>query len=171
LLRALPLAALGVNLATMAPARAMVPYVYVPPAAGIWRGPALESPRRPARLLRLGQAGDAARLAALTVQLLPDDPRGWVLLAEVTTAQPTRSSQLRPSPWHGRSSLDPTQCRHLVCRGLSGAAQRATPAEADGACCSEGLKRFDGPATPGAYFDLGNARLLLGDPRTALARF
>jgi cytochrome c-type biogenesis protein CcmH/NrfG len=66
----------------MAPAAlAFVPYVYIPRAQEL-EGSGLGIAQAATRLLRLGQAEDAARLAALAVQLIPNDPRGWVLLAE-----------------------------------------------------------------------------------------
>jgi hypothetical protein len=63
------------------PARALVPYVYLPKNEEL-EGAGMGIAQAAARLLRLGQAEDAARLAELTVRLLPSDPRGWVLLAE-----------------------------------------------------------------------------------------
>ncbi|MCP9879140.1 tetratricopeptide repeat protein, partial [Cyanobium sp. A1C-AMD] len=82
-------AALGLLLTAGLPARALVPYVYVPQRQEL-EAAGLGIAQAAARLLRLGQARDAARLAALTVQLLPEDPRGWVLLAEAQL----RSNQL-----------------------------------------------------------------------------
>lgn len=79
-MRTLPLAA-AVLLTGAAPARALVPYVYLPPTREM-QAAGLGIAQAAARLLRLGQADDAARLAELTVRLLPEDPRGWVLLAE-----------------------------------------------------------------------------------------
>jgi hypothetical protein len=79
-LLAAPLA-LGLSVVSPQPARALVPYVYVPGSAQL-EGAGLGIAQVAARLLRLGQVEDAARLAALTVRLLPKDPRGWVLLAE-----------------------------------------------------------------------------------------
>lgn len=81
-----------VSVTCLTPARAMVPYVYVPRAQEL-EGAGLGIAQAAARLLRLGQAADAARLAALAVQLLPDDPRGWLLLAEAQL----RSNQLKPA--------------------------------------------------------------------------
>ena len=81
--------AIGLLLTTGLPAKALVPYVYVPQRQEL-EGAGMGIAQAAARLLRLGQAGDAARLAALTVQLLPEDPRGWVLLAEAQL----RSNQL-----------------------------------------------------------------------------
>mgnify|MGYP003342691165 FL=1 len=68
-------------LASALPARALVPYVYVPDSKDL-EAAGLGIAQASARLLRFGQAEEAGRLAELTVRLLPDDPRGWVLLAE-----------------------------------------------------------------------------------------
>jgi tetratricopeptide (TPR) repeat protein len=146
------------------PARAMVPYVYVPPQQDL-EGAGLGIAQAAGRLLRLGQAGDAARLAALTVQLLPDDPRGWVLLAEAQL----RSNQIKPAAASlaRAKQLDPRNAGIWFAEG-SLALRNGNPREAVG-LLQQGL-RFDG-RNAGAYFDLGNARLLLGDPRTALGDF
>ena len=96
-----------------------MPYVYLPQRQEL-EGAGMGIAQAAARLLRLGQAGDAARLAALTVQLLPEDPRGWVLLAEAQL----RSNQLEQagiSPGEGQTTRSP-QPGHLVCRGLPGPA-------------------------------------------------
>jgi tetratricopeptide (TPR) repeat protein len=58
-----------------------VPYTYVPRNEAL-EGAGLGLAQAAARLLQMGQAEDAARLAALSTQLLPNDPRSWVLLAE-----------------------------------------------------------------------------------------
>jgi tetratricopeptide (TPR) repeat protein len=89
-LRALPLLVLGSSLIAMAPAQALVPYTYVPRRQEL-EGAGLGIAQAAARLLQLGQARDAARLAALTVQLLPADSRTWLLLAEAQL----RSRQLK----------------------------------------------------------------------------
>eukprot|EP01036_Dinobryon_divergens_P020559 gene20559-28210_t len=82
---------LGVWVGQMPAAKAnFVPYVYVPQQVEL-EGAGLGIAQAAARLLRVGQASEAARLAALTVQLLPDDPRGWLLLAEAQL----RSKQLK----------------------------------------------------------------------------
>ena len=80
-LKVLAAAPLMLSALSAAPARALVPYVVVPSEQNL-EGAGLGIAQAAARLLRLGQAEDAARLAALTVQLIPSDPRGWVLLAE-----------------------------------------------------------------------------------------
>ena len=147
-----------------APARALVPYIYLPQSREL-EGAGLGIAQAAARLLRLGQAEDAARLAALTVRLLPDDPRGWILLAEaeLRSEHPdralkalARAKRLQPDNagiWMAEGSLalrnnQPAQAVDLLQRGLA----------------------LD-PRNSGAYFDLGNAQILLNEPGRALASF
>jgi tetratricopeptide (TPR) repeat protein len=145
-------------------AKALVPYVYVPQTEEL-EGAGLGIAQAATRLLRLGQAEDAARLAELTVRLLPEDPRGWVLLAEANLRSDktdkalfalSRAKKLdpdNPGIWFAEGSLalrngNPGDALGLLRRGLELDAKNA-----------------------GAYFDLGNAHLLLGDPRSALSAF
>jgi tetratricopeptide (TPR) repeat protein len=154
----------GLVLADISPAKALVPYVYLPPSKELGAA-GLGIAQAAARLLRLGQADDAARLAELTVRLLPDDPRGWVLLAEAQLRSNNlskalvaleRAKQLDPSNpgiWFAEGSLalrngKPSQALSLLQRGL----------ELD-------------PKNSGAYFDLGNAHIQLGDSAAALTAF
>lgn len=148
----------------LAPARALVPYVYVPPTKEL-QGAGLGIAQAAARLLRLGQAEDAARLAELVVRLLPDDPRGWVLLAEaqlrsnriakaqVSLDQAKRLDPSNPGIWFAEGSL---------------ALRNAKPTEALG-LLRHGLS-LD-PKNAGAYFDLGNAQVMLGNNSEALTAF
>lgn len=159
----LPLAA-ALLLAGAAPARALVPYVYLPPTKEM-QGAGLGIAQAAARLLRLGQADDAARLAELAVRLLPDDPRGWVLLAEaqlrsnnlaqaqVALERAKRLDPGNPGIWFAEGSLalrngKPSEALSLLRRGL----------------------QLD-PNNAGAYFDLGNAHIQLGESGPALAAF
>ncbi len=162
---ALPLG-LGLALGGLvpAPARALVPYVYVPPSQEL-AGAGLGIAQAAGRLLRLGQAEDAARLAALTVQLLPDDPRGWLLLAEAQL----RSNQLEEASTAlvRAKELDPRNPGIWFAQG-SLALRNGDPGSAVG-LLQQGIK-LDG-RNAGAYFDLGNAHLLLGDPGAALGAF
>ena len=162
--KAVLLAALGLVLAQGLPARALVPYVYVPQRQEL-EGAGLGIAQAAARLLRLGQAGDAARLAALTVQLLPDDPRGWVLLAEAQL----RSNQLEQAgvSLAKAKQLDPRNPGIWFAEG-SLALRAGKPTEAI-SLLEQGLKLDRNNA--GAYFDLGNARILLGESSQALAAF
>ncbi|MFM9086614.1 MAG: hypothetical protein ACKOPT_00410, partial [Cyanobium sp.] len=145
-------------------ARALVPYAYVPRPAEL-EGAGLGIAQAAARLLRLGQARDAARLAALTVQLLPQDPRGWVLLAEAQL----RSNQLKAAgvSLAKAKQLDPRNPGIWFAEGSL--ALRDNRAEQAVGLLEEGL-RLDGTHA-GAYFDLGNARILLNQPGPALAAF
>lgn len=164
LTKAVVLGALGLVLAQGLPARALVPYVYVPQRQEL-EGAGLGIAQAAARLLRMGQATDAARLAALTVQLLPDDPRGWVLLAEAQL----RSNQLEQAgiSLAKAKQLDPRNPGIWFAEG-SLALRGGKPSEAI-TLLEQGLKLDRGNA--GAYFDLGNARILLGQSGEALAAF
>lgn len=167
--RTLPIlaaACLGLNLApaTTPAARALVPYTYLPKSQEL-EGAGLGIAQAASRLLRLGQAEDAARLASLTVQLLPNDPRSWVLLAEAqlrsnqtkaASASLARAKQLdprNPGIWFAEGSL---------------ALRNSQPQEAI-ILLRQGL-RLDGK-NAGAYFDLGNAQILLSRFSEALASF
>lgn len=156
--------ALALAIGPAASAQALVPYVYVPRAEEL-EAAGLGIAQAATRLLRLGQADDAARLAALTVQLLPNDPRGWVLLAEAQL----RSNQIKPA---GQSlarakELDPRNPGIWFAEG-SLALRDGQPGQAVG-LLETGL-RFDSK-NPGAHFDLGNAHLLLNNPQAALGSF
>lgn len=156
--------ALTLAIGPAASAQALVPYVYVPKGKEL-EAAGLGIAQAATRLLRLGQADDAARLAGLTVQLLPNDPRGWVLLAEAQL----RSNQIKAA---GQSlarakQLDPRNPGIWFAEG-SLALRDGQPGQAIG-LLETGLK-FDGK-NPGAHFDLGNAHLLLNDPQAALGSF
>jgi tetratricopeptide (TPR) repeat protein len=142
----------------------MVPFVYLPQEKEL-EGAGLGIAQAATRLLRLGQAEDAARLAELTVRLLPDNPQSWVLLAEAHLRSNktdkalyalSRAKQLDPNNpgiWFAEGSL---------------ALRNGKPADAL-TLLSKGLQ-LD-PKNASAYFDLGNAQLLLGDPTAALRAF
>lgn len=153
-----------VVLGTMAPARALVPYVYVPPTKEL-EGAGLGIAQAAARLLRLGQAEDAARLAELTVRLLPDDPRGWVLLAEAQLRS-NRIAKAQTSLQQAKR-LDPTNPGIWFAEG-SLALRNGKPADALN-LLHHGLG-LD-PKNSGAYFDLGNAQVMLGNNGEALKAF
>ncbi|CAK6687743.1 tetratricopeptide repeat protein [Synechococcus sp. CBW1107] len=156
--------ALTLAIAPATPAQALVPYVYVPKGEEL-EAAGLGIAQAATRLLRLGQAEDAARLAGLTVQLLPNDPRGWVLLAEAQL----RSNQIKAA---GQSlarakQLDPRNPGIWFAEG-SLALRDGQPGQAIG-LLQTGLKLDS--KNPGAHFDLGNAHLLLNDPQAALGSF
>ena len=163
-LRALPLLALGTSLTAMAPAQALVPYTYVPARQEL-EGAGLGIAQAAARLLQLGQARDAARLAALTVQLLPADPRGWLLLAEAQL----RSRQLKEAAVSlaRAKELDPTNAGIWFAEASLALRDNRAAEAID--LLQEGLRRD--PRNASAYFDLGNAHILLNQPRPALAAF
>lgn len=155
---------LAVSLAPVPPARALVPYVMVPGPDNL-EGAGLGIAQVAARLLRLGQADDAARLAALVVQLIPDDPRGWLLLAEAQL----RSNQPKQAgvALERARALDPRNPVILFAQGAL-ALRQNNPSQAS-QLIREGLKLDN--RNPGAYFDLGNALILMGQNGDALAAF
>jgi len=156
---------LGVWVGQMQAARAnFVPYVYVPQRVEL-EGAGLGIAQVAARLLRVGQASEAARLAALTVQLLPDDPRGWLLLAEAQL----RSKQLKEAgiSLAQAKQLDPRNPGIWFAQG-SLALRESKPNEAID-LLEQGLK-LDGK-NAGAYFDIGNAHIQLAQEAAALVAF
>jgi tetratricopeptide (TPR) repeat protein len=154
---ALPMLATGA-------ARAMVPYVYVPPAQDL-EAAGLGIAQATARLLRLGQVEEAARLAELTVRLLPGDPRGWVLLAEAQLRSDHSDKAL--AALNKAKQLDPQNPGIWFAEG-SLALRNGQPQEAIG-LLRRGLQLDRRNA--GAYFDLGNAQVLLGQADKALDSF
>jgi tetratricopeptide (TPR) repeat protein len=156
--------ATALNLGAPPAAQALVPYVLVPSEANL-EGAGLGIAQAAARLLRLGQAEDAARLAALVVQLIPTDPRGWVLLAEAQL----RSGQEKAAgvALARARELDPSNAGILFAQG-SLALKDNNPSQA-AELIRQGLK-LDG-RNAGAYFDLGNAQILMGHSGEALTAF
>ncbi len=146
------------------PALALVPYVYLPQTKEL-EGAGLGIAQAAARLLRLGQAEDAARLAELSVRLLPDDPRSWVLLAEAQLRSNNSSKALVALERAKR--LDPTNAGIWFAEG-SLALRNGKPGDAL-ELLRHGLQLDS--RNSGAYFDLGNANLLLGRPADALTAF
>lgn len=163
-LKVLAAAPLMLSALSAAPARALVPYVVVPSEQNL-EGAGLGIAQAAARLLRLGQAEDAARLAALTVQLIPSDPRGWVLLAEAQLRS-NQDKEAAVSLAKARE-LDPKNAGILFAQS-SLALKDSRPSEA-AELIRQGLK-LDGK-NAGAYFDLGNAFILMGKPGDALGAF
>jgi tetratricopeptide (TPR) repeat protein len=155
---------LAVSLVPVPPARALVPYVMVP-GPGSLEGAGLGIAQMAARLLRLGQAEDAARLAALVVQMIPDDPRGWVLLAEAQL----RSNQPRQAgvALERARALDPDNPGILFAQGALALRDNKPAQAAD--LIRQGLKLDSRNA--GAYFDLGNAHILMAQTGEALTAF
>ena len=160
---ALPLV-LGVGLGSTPPALALVPYVVLPAQQDL-EAAGLGIAQAAARLLRLGQAEEAARLAALTVQLIPNDPRGWILLAEAQLR--SKQPKLAAKALEQAKRLDPKNPGIWFAEG-SLALHDNQPQRAI-LLLNQGLKLDR--KNPGAYFDLGNAQIMLGQPAPALVAF
>ncbi len=160
---ALPLV-VGVGLGSAPAAQALVPYVVLPAQQDL-EAAGLGIAQAAARLLRLGQAEEAARLAALTVQLIPSDPRGWILLAEAQLR--SKQPKLAATALGQAKRLDPKNPGIWFAEG-SLALHDNHPQRAI-LLLEQGLK-LDGK-NAGAYFDLGNALILLGKLRPALIAF
>ena len=145
-------------------AKAVIPYVYVPTSEEL-TGSAVGIGRTAAQLLQMGQPKQAAKLAALAVRLDPQDERLWSVLAEAqlrsddldqASQSLARAKDLNPNKpglWFAQASLalrdqQPEDAIPLIQRGL----------ELD-------------PKNASAYFDLGNARIMLDDLSSALISF
>ncbi|MEB3307805.1 MAG: tetratricopeptide repeat protein [Cyanobacteriota bacterium] len=156
--------ALSLGLAPVNPVQAMVPYVFTP-RPGELEGAGLGIAQVAARLLRMGQAEEASRLAALTVQLMPNDPRGWVLLAEGQLR--SRQSSKAALSLARAKALDPKNPGIWFAEG-SLALRDGRPIDAVG-LLKQGLRLESNNS--GAYFDLGNAYIQLGNQGAALSAF
>ena len=145
-------------------AKAVIPYVYVPTSEEL-TGSAVGIGRTAAQLLQMGQPKQAAKLAALAVRLDPQDERLWSVLAEAqlrsddldqASQSLARAKDLNPNKpglWFAQAALalrdqQPEDAIPLIQRGL----------ELD-------------PKNASAYFDLGNARIMLDDLSSALISF
>ena len=145
-------------------AKAVIPYVYVPTSEEL-TGSAVGIGRTAAQLLQMGQPKQAAKLAALAVRLDPQDERLWSVLAEAqlrsddldqASQSLARAKDLNPNKpglWFAQATLalrdqQPEDAIPLIQRGL----------ELD-------------PKNASAYFDLGNARIMLDDLSSALISF
>ena len=145
-------------------AEAVVPYVYLPSSEEL-TGSAIGIGRTAAQLLLICQPNQAAKLAALSVRLDPQDERLWSVLAEAqlrnddleeASQSLARAKDLNPDKaglWFAQGALAlrderPEEALPLIQRGL----------ELD-------------PKIPAAYFDLGNAHIMLDDLSSALDSF
>ena len=146
------------------PAAAMVPYVFLPSQKGLQEA-GLGIAEEAVQMLRLGQPEYAARLAELTVRLLPNDPRGWVLLAEAELRDNNTSQALKALA--KAKALDPNNPGIWFAEGAL-ALRNGKPSEALG-LIQRGLQLDRRNA--GAFFDLGNAHILLDQPDQALSAF
>jgi tetratricopeptide (TPR) repeat protein len=157
-------ALLGLLTGLGSPATAMVPYVFLPSQKGL-QAAGLGIAEEAVQMLRLGQPEYAARLAELTVRLLPNDPRGWVLLAEAQLRDNKTAQAL--TALAKAKALDPNNPGIWFAEGAL-ALRNGKPAEAlDLIQRGLGLDRRNA----GAYFDLGNAYILLNQPDPALRAF
>jgi predicted Zn-dependent protease len=157
-------AILGLITGLAQPAMAMVPYVFLPPPKGLEEA-GLGIAEEAVQMLRLGQPEYAARLAELTVRLLPNDPRGWVLLAESQLRND--KSDLALYALAKAKALDPNNPGIWFAEGAL-ALRNGKPTDALG-LIQKGLQLDQKNA--GAYFDLGNAHILLNQPEQALRAF
>ena len=163
-LKVLVAAPLMVASLTGGPAKALVPYVVVPSERKL-EAAGLGIAQAASRLLKLGQAEEAASLAALTVQLIPTDARGWLLLAEAQLRS-GEDAEASASLEQARN-LDPRNAGILFAQG-SLALKANQPARAV-ELIREGQRIDDKNA--GSYFDLGNGYILLGKTKSALSAF
>ena len=146
------------------PARAMIPYIYLPTSEEL-TGSAMGIGRTAAQLLQFDQPREAAKLAALAVRLNPQDERLWSVLAEaqlrneqldqasVSLARAKNLNPKKPGLWFAEAAIAlraerPDEAIPLIDRGL----------ELD-------------PDNHAAYFDLGNARIMQDELPKALKSF
>ena len=146
------------------PARAMIPYIYLPTSEEL-TGSAMGIGRTAAQLLQFDQPREAAKLAALAVRLNPQDERLWSVLAEaqlrneqldqasVSLARAKNLNPKKPGLWFAEAAIAlraerPDQAIPLIDRGLA----------------------LD-PDNHAAYFDLGNARIMQDELPMALKSF
>ncbi len=155
---------LGLLTGLGSPAMAMVPYVFLPSQKGLQEA-GLGIAEEAVQMLRLGQPEYAARLAELTVRLLPNDPRGWVLLAEAQLRDNKTKEAL--SALAKAKALDPNNPGIWFAEGAL-ALRNGKPSDAL-ELIQRGL-RLD-RRNAGAFFDLGNAHILLNQPEQALRAF
>ena len=146
------------------PARAIIPYIYLPTSEEL-TGSAMGIGRTAAQLLQFDQPREAAKLAALAVRLNPQDERLWSVLAEaqlrneqldqasVSLARAKNLNPKKPGLWFAEAAIAlraerPDEAIPLIDRGL----------ELD-------------PDNHAAYFDLGNARIMRDELPMALKSF
>ena len=146
------------------PAKALVPYVYLPSIDEL-KGSSMGMGRTAAQLLQLGQPKEAAQLAALAVRLQPDDERLWSVLAEAQL----RSDQMDAASLSlaKAKSLNPKKAGLWFAEAAI-ALRTERPEEAI-SLLDRGLQ-LD-PKNSAAYFDLGNARIMQAELKMALKAF
>ncbi len=151
-----------------APAQALVPYVFVPSAKELGKA-GLGIAGAAAGLLQIGQVEEGRKLARLAVQVLPSDPRAWLVLAEAelrSTAKGEKNNRAYEALAKAKQ-LDPNNPGVWFAEGSLNL-RNNKPEEAQ-KLLREGL-RLD-PNNPGAYFDLGNAQIQLKELNPALSSF
>ena len=152
------------TITSILPAGAVVPSVYVPTADEL-KGSSIGIGRTAAQLLQMGQAKEAAQLAALAVRLDPENERLWSVLAEAQL----RSDQLKAASTSlaRAKALNPTKAGLWFAEAAI--ALRAEQPNSAVPLIERGLD-LD-PNNPSAYFDLGNARIMQGNLTAALTSF
>ena len=146
------------------PARAMVPYVYLPTSEEL-TGSAMGIGRTAAQLLQFDQPREAAKLAALAVRLNPQDERLWSVLAEAQL----RNEQLDQASFSLARAKDLNPEKAGLWFAEAAIALRAERPEEAIPLIDRGLA-LD-PDNHAAYFDLGNARIMQDELPMALKSF
>ncbi len=146
------------------PANALVPYIFEPSQNEL-KKTSYEIGRTAAQLLQLGQAEEAARLAALAVSVKPDDDKLWSILAEAqlrnnwlkkakfSLEKAKELNPKNPQLWFADASLELQQKNSKKAIELA----------------EKGLK-LD-PKNPIAFFYIGNARIMQNDYSLAIKAF
>ena len=162
-----PLIAVGLCWPTL-PARALVTYVYVPSGQELNKA-GLSIAGAAAGLLQMGQVEEARRLAQLAVQVLPNDPRAWLVLAEAELRGETKGNKGKKAAaaLAKAKQLDPNNAG--VWFAEAGLNLRNNKPEEAQKLLREGL-RLD-PNNASAYFDLGNSQIQLKELPNALVSF
>ena len=146
------------------PTKAFVPYFYKPNSEEL-KKTSINIAKTAAQLIHLGQPKEAMRLALLAVSLEPNDERLWGILAETQTrmnlidkaieslSKAKRINPTNPSIWFAEATLELQKNRSKNAIKL----------------LRIGLK-YD-KSNAGAYFQLGNARIMEKQPNLALIEF
>ncbi len=143
----------SINIFNCTSVEAFVPYIYEPNPKEL-KQTGINIARTAVQLLKLGQAKEASRLAALAVTLNPKDDRLWAILGEsqlrnnnlsqakISFSKAKNINPEKASLWFAEASLA------LKLKELDNAVS----------LIKEGLKLE--PKNAGAYFQLGNARIM-----------
>ena len=152
------------SISSVLPAQAVVPSFYVPTAEEL-KGSSIGIGRTAAQLLQIGQAKEAAQLAALAVRLDPQNENLWSVLAEAQL----RSDQIEAASTSlaRAKTLNPTKAGLWFAEAAI--ALRAERPNSAIPLIERGLD-LD-PKNSSAYFDLGNARIMQGNFKAALTSF